>query len=226
LEYNNKIHSETHEKPVDRWRNNPRKIVLADEEKLRRAFLWTETRKPDKSGVFSLFGTEFQVCPRLAKKAVQVRYDPERRGEIEIWYEGNFVERIRPFHVQAHRRPAAKPVEEAPSAPSAPSVDWLDHLVSRRRKQNGKEPTEAESAQNVARRRQEMDDAVFAVLHDALDPAVLDAPSIQRFLDRYGPFEADSIRVALHDFLEHTPNNHHVQVYLDAILTSLHRDCP
>ena len=49
--YNVTSHGETGEKPRDRWRKRLDTVRFAEEDKLRNAFLWTETRTPDKAGV-------------------------------------------------------------------------------------------------------------------------------------------------------------------------------
>jgi putative transposase len=77
LEYNSKVHGETQEKPINRWRKAAEKKRFAEEEQLRQAFLWKETRTTDKAGLLSLLGIRYQVGPLLAKKKVQVRFDPE-----------------------------------------------------------------------------------------------------------------------------------------------------
>lgn len=83
----------------------PSPVQHIDEEALRRAFLWSETRKADKTGIFSLFGRRDQVGPDLARKKVDLRYDPERLEELKVWFEGRFRERVQPFQVQPNRRP-------------------------------------------------------------------------------------------------------------------------
>jgi transposase InsO family protein len=142
--YNLRVHGETGEVPRDRWRRRIAEVRFVDEDTLRDAFLWTETRTPDKSGIFSLFGTEYQVRPALAKKKIEVRYDPENLALVEAWFEDRLVERIQPFVVGRHRRPLPSPGPAAPKAgpkPATPRADWLGHLVARRRAQNFVEPT-------------------------------------------------------------------------------------
>lgn len=65
--YNRKRHGETGEAPRDRWRRRLADVRFAEEDTLRDAFLWTEARTPDKAGVFSLFGTEYQVGHALTE---------------------------------------------------------------------------------------------------------------------------------------------------------------
>lgn len=204
LEYNTRVHTETGEAPKDRWRKLA-KVRWAEEEKLRRAFLWRETRTPDKSGVFGLFGTEFQVGPSLARKKIEVRYDPEQLEQIEVWHDKKFAERLTPFVVGTHRRPKAPDPE--PSPPPAPAADWLGHLVKKRRKEGFIVPVP----------QVDPDDALVVLLAARLDPAVLDVASIRAFLHRFGPFDLAAATSVLDRLLAQGPNDHHVHVYLEAI---------
>jgi putative transposase len=211
LEYNQRPHTETGAKPIDRWRtlSSP---SWADEEKLRVAFLWKENRKPDKTGVFSLFGTEYQVGPALAKQVVEVRFDPERMEELEIWHGGAFVERVKPFTVQGHRRPRAEGGGGA-AAQEEPVADYLDHLVKRRRKTLAEPPPPPDL-------RAAADDAVIALFADRLDPAVRDDGAVRAFLDRHGPFDIDDVRRVL-DRLAGQGADLHPSVYLEAVRREL-----
>ena len=214
--YNAKRHGETGEAPRDRWRRRISEVRLAEETRLREAFLWTETRTPDKAGVFSLFGVEYQVGHALAKKKIEVRYDPENLALIEAWFDGRLVERVGPFSVGRHRRPHPAPAEKGPRAPKpAPVANYLGHLMQKRRSQNFVEPTPQALADALVARRAEADAAVFDVLAARLDPAVVDPPLIRAFLQRVGPW--DPIRVAeLADaFFAIHPRDTHVQVLLD-----------
>jgi len=143
-EYNERVHSETGQTPRQRYLEDVSHIRYAEEDTLRQAFLWKETRTADKAGVFSLMGDRFQIRTSLSKRKVQVYFDPEALEEVEIWQDDAFVERARPFEVQAHRRPAAPvntptPAPE-PSSPSEPIADWLGHIVEADRKEGFVEP--------------------------------------------------------------------------------------
>lgn len=212
--YNDEIHGETGEKPNDRWRKGLANVRFADESRIREAFLWKEERTADKAGIFSLFGTEYQVGPALARRRFEVRYDPEELAEVEVWHDRKFVERVKPFAVGRHRRPKAAAPEPAPP-PSTPTGNWLGHLVEERRKQNFVEPTARMLAEAEARRRGEADSAVVDVLAARIDPAVLDVPVTRAFLARVGPWDAERVATLLDAFLTHNPRDLHVQVYLD-----------
>jgi transposase InsO family protein len=220
-EYNPKVHSETNEEPRKRWRAGIEQIKYADEEKLRLAFLWRENRTPDKAGVFSLFGTRYQVGPELARRRIEVRYDPEALDEVEVHFKGRFVERVRPFEVQPERRP---PQPEAPQPPAEPGADWLQHLVDRRQHEGFVEPSPRQLKNATLKQRRKADDAVVALFLDRLEPAVVNEAAIRRYLERYGPFNPARAQLALDRLLLSAPKDLHVDVYLDAIRKQLDGD--
>ena len=216
LESNSAKHGETGETPHERWQAGIERIRFADEERLRRAFLWSEKRTTDKAGVFSLFGTKYQVSAELARKRIEIRFDPEALDEIETWRDGRLAERVRPFQVQRRRRPRP----EAPPSPPAdaePATDWLGHLVIQRRKNSFIEPTPRQLAEQAAERRQKADEAILALLQESLEPTVVDGATVREYLRRYGPFDAERAAETLAHMLDHERNDHHVHVYLDAI---------
>ena len=221
LVYNMEVHGETHEKPLDRWEKGRSSLRVVDEERLRKAFLWRETRKPDKAGVFSLFGTEYQVGPALARRSVDVRYDPEDFSQIEVWFDDKFVERIKPFQVKVHRRAAAADVHESRPAEApakAPVGDWLAYLSEKRRRAvHGEEPSARQIKASDLARRRAADEAVVALFAERLDPDARDDVAVRSFLERHGPFEVDAVSTALSAILSGGAKDQHPTVYLDAI---------
>ncbi len=221
--YNRRPHGETNEPPRDRWRRDIERVQHLDEEVLRRAFLWSETRKADKTGVFSLFGRRYQVGCDLARKKVELRYDPERLEELEVWFEGRFRERVQPFQVQPNRRPRPKP-GLAPPVPESegdatPVADWLGHLVAERDDALAEDP-EAELKRELERRRL-LDEAFVDVLRDRLDEVVFDESTVRDWLRHYGPLDTEPVIELLDFAVEHMGPSQHVQQYLDALHAAL-----
>ena len=228
--YNVTVHGETGERPRDRWRRRLADLRFADEQKLRDAFLWKENRTPDKSGIFSLFGVEYQVGFALAKKRIEVRYDPENLQLVEAWFEDKLVERVQPFAVSRHRRPHPEPKETAtvnsrktPKKPAA-TANWLGYLVAKRREQNFVEPTPQMLAETLAANRAEADAAVFDVIAARMDPAVVNPTSIRAFLARFGPWDPVTVADLVDGFLTLHPRDTHVQVLLDTLRIQLNKD--
>ena len=221
LEYNSRVHGDTGQTPDARWRAGIDRVEYVDERQLQLAFRWRERRTPDKAGVFSLFGTRYQVGPELARRRIDVYFDPEDLAEVEVHQGGRFVERCTPFEVREHRRPRAK-VEEvsAPSADApAPTANWLGHLVDRRRREGF--VAEASTAGSHTLESESADDAIVELLREHLDPAAFDEASVRDFLRRYGHFEPQAAGRALYDVLADGHADHHVHVYLEAIREAL-----
>jgi transposase InsO family protein len=219
-DYNRRHHEEIGEAPRDRWRAGIEHVRYADEEKLRQAFLWQEKRTPDKAGIFSLFGTKYQVGPDLARRRIELRYDPEQLELIEVWHRGRFVERVKPFVVQPHRRPKPKVPPPSPEAapPSPPVADWLGHLVARRRTEGQLEPSPQALAAAAQAERAAAEQAVIDLLTEYLDPAVIQEQTVRDFCARYGPFDRETCEQALAPLLSRGLTDQHLTVYLDAIL--------
>lgn len=226
LDYNRKVHSETGQTPLERFQSGADRMAYAEQEALRQAFLWRELRTPDKTGVFSLFGTRYQIGPTLARRRVEVRFDPEALFEVEIWHKGSFCERARPLCIQAHRRPQPVPAaatEPSPSTGSAepkppPTCDYLAHLVATHRQHGATEPDVRAHVQAAQQRRLQHDRAVVELLADRLLPDVVDIPTIEAYLLRFGPFDPIDAASALDAVIDAgAKRDHHITVYLDAI---------
>ncbi len=220
LKYNRTVHGETGQTPWDRWRTALDRIVHVDERSLVDAFLFRDQRTTDKAGVLKLHGVRYQVGPALARKKVEVRYDPERMDQIEVWCGEVFQERVRPLEVLPHRRPV-KP--KAPMAPEgaaasdeAPVVDWLGYLTA----EHTPEPLQDAIEVALAERRAQ-DDVIVEMLLDKLASQVFDEASIRSFLDRYGPLDAGGFGDAVDFAIEQGGEDQHVAVLLTTILDAL-----
>ncbi|MBW2464376.1 MAG: DDE-type integrase/transposase/recombinase [Deltaproteobacteria bacterium] len=221
LEYNARIHGETGETPDARWRKGIDRVKYIDDKLLHLAFRWHERRTPDKTGLFSLLGTRYQVGPKLARRRIDVYFDPEDLAEVEVHHDGGFVERCVPFSVSEHRRPKAKVVEASAPDKGAPppTANWLGHLVEQRRKEGFVES--AQAMKEPAASREADDDAVVALLRGHLAPNVFDENIARDFLRRYGPFDPSRAADVLQDMLSDGPVDHHVTVYLEAVREAL-----
>jgi hypothetical protein len=222
VDYNRRVHGETGQEPLARWKAGVGSVEYIDERRLRLAFRWRERRTPDKAGLFSLFGIRYQVGPELARKRLDVYFDPEDLSEVEVHRDGDFVERCIPFAVQQHRRPRPKSDDsDAPAAATQPPVaDWLGHLVEQRRDQHLPVAAGHTEDDDDAQRRAD-DDALAALLHERLDSHVFDETTVRAFLHRYGPFDSERAAAVLDDVLRGDRSDHHINVYLQAIREAL-----
>jgi hypothetical protein len=193
-------------------------VRYAEEEKLRQAFLWKETRTADKAGLFSLLSTRYQVGPELARRKLQVRFDPEALHEIEVWYSGRLAQRVKPFSVTAHRRPKATKSEITPETKSEPTADWLSHLVNKRREAGIVEPHPKQLVQTAQKQREEADVAVVDLLTEKLESGVVDTAAARAFLQRFGPFDLALAEQVIDELIaQGESRDQHVTFYLEAI---------
>lgn len=215
LQYHGEVHGETGQKPIDRWRAGVEGVRYADEDALRRAFLWTEHRTADKSGVFSLFGVRYQVGAELARRRFEIRYDPEVLHEVEIWAGGRRVERARPLEVHPWRRPKLPEPEEV----AKPQVDgdWLGHLVTRHRAERVPEPDPRDWKRKTDDARAQNVEGLLSLLRERLDAHVVDEVEVRAWAARFGPVDLESTRDALDRLLERFPPDLHVRLYLDTL---------
>jgi len=227
-QYHRTVHSETGQTPHDRWRAGLDRVRYIDDEELRQAFLWKERRTPDKAGVFSLLGVRYQVDARHARRHIEVRFDPEALHEVEVWRQGDFVQRARPLDVHPHRRPRDRALPEvAAEDDREPVVDFLGHLVRQCREQGAGNPAPRDLAEQARARRAEADAAVLELLCDRLDPDVVEPETVQTWLDTYGPLEPERAAGALDHLLAQGHRaDQHISVTLDAIHTWIHGDTP
>lgn len=217
-EYNERVHGETGQTPLERWRAGLDEVRYADEEALRLAFLWTERRKADKSGVLSLHGVKYQVGPELAGRYVEVHYDPEDMLEVEIHLDGQLRERVRPFEVAPWRRPIPKSSGDRVDEKKEPVGDWLAHLVQQRRESNPlPEPDPRAWKTDAVARRIENTDAIVSLLVDRLDDGVVDEVEVRAWLARFGPLDASTAEQALDELVERVGTGLHHRFYLESL---------
>ena len=113
--YHQRRHGTTQQTPAERMASFPVKPLPYGKEELRRFFFVEETRKVDKTGCISLDGIAYEVPQELAKKKVQIRYDPFDPSDAEIYVDGAFVgkarllDALKNFHKpRPHRKKEAK----------------------------------------------------------------------------------------------------------------------
>lgn len=213
-EYNRRKHSELSMSPKQRWLRDSSRIQYLDEEKIRIAFLWRELRTPDKTAVIRLFNRPYKVSATLAKRRVEVRYDPEKLDSIEIYYQGTFRQRAKPLQISRHRAPKELlplPKEQKPEQ----KTDYLGWLT-----QKHKAATQLPSSEKKSDKAQALDD-FLAVLRERLATEVFDQSLATDFFQTYGQFDIDRIRATLDALLAVEPSNLHLSFYLDHIQNQL-----
>jgi len=209
-EYNRRPHSELGMTPKQRWLKDASRIQYLDEEKIRLAFLWRELRTPDKTGVIRLFNQPYKVFPTLARRRVEIRYDPENLDTIEIYLDGVFRQRAKPLQISPQRAP--KELLDIPQLQN--DHDKTDYLAWLTQKHSAK--THITSPPKTNPLAQFLD-----ILQQRLAAEVFDQKMAAEFFELYGPFDPQKLQVTLDQLLAAQPSNLHLSFYLDHIKNQL-----
>jgi putative transposase len=119
---NRRIHAETDQAPIERFQaGGPHR--QAEPERLREAFRWSVTRKVTRTATVPLEGNQYAVDPSLVGRRVELRYDPEDLGRIDIYYEGKPAGVATPFVIGRHTHRAVP--QAARPEPTPTGVDYL-----------------------------------------------------------------------------------------------------
>jgi len=127
--YHRKLHTETGQSPLDRVRADEAPAVRpVDPLTLRQAFLFRVQRQVTKTGHVNFQGNRYSVPGYLVGEKVELRYDPFDLADVEIWYNGHYLEQARPLQIQTTVQPGLTldpvPTQAAPST----GVDYLAML--------------------------------------------------------------------------------------------------
>ena len=222
-EYNLRKHTEIGMTPEQRWGKDlsaggvegSSRIQYIEEEKLRIAFLWREKRTPDKTGVIQLFTQRYKVSPVLAKKRVEVRYDPERLEQIEIYLDGVFRQRAKPLQIEPNRAPKERlPLQQYKKPEKI--TDYLGWITNQHKAKIKITPVNSEKSED--------NQTLAGFLHilcEYISKEVFDEEEAAAFFQTFGPFDPDRLKNTLDDLLAVEPANLHISFYLNRIQTKL-----
>jgi putative transposase len=125
--YHRKVHSETGQSPLDRFRQDTGPSVRPVAPlTLRNAFLFRAERRVSKTGDIAFQGNRYTVPGYLVGQTIQLRYDPFDLAVIEIWLNGQYLAQADPARLQTSVQPGLTP-DPSPPTPST-GVDYLDWL--------------------------------------------------------------------------------------------------
>ncbi len=132
--YHEKVHSATKQTPRLRFESDTKPLNTISLEQLYDAFLVEEKRTVDKTMVFSVHGSLFQVSPELAKKKITVRFDPYDLDKVQVFFEGKRYPDACAFVSKEHGI-APKSSKELPPEENTPSsgLNFLTALRSSHR---------------------------------------------------------------------------------------------
>jgi len=130
--YHTKVHSETGQAPLERYRQeeapNTRPV---DPTELRQAFLHRETRKVTKTATFSFKNNRYRVADYLRRRTVELRYDPFDLSRIEVWFQDTFLQIAEPDRLVTTVHPDVEP-DPVPVVPPEERLDYLALLRTER----------------------------------------------------------------------------------------------
>lgn len=127
--YHRRVHSETKATPIERFLAAG-VLEIPSPEKLREAFLWSESRQVTKTATVSLLGNAYEVDAALVGRKVELIFDPFDLAEIEVRYEGRPMGMASPHLITRHVHPEARN-EKSSEPPRRSGIDYLTVIESR-----------------------------------------------------------------------------------------------
>jgi putative transposase len=131
--YHCKVHAETGQSPLDRFRQDSAPTVRpVDPLTLRNAFLFRHTRRVSKTGHVHFHGNRYTVPAFLVGQSVELRYDPFDLTAIEVWLNSQYLAQAEPAHVLTTVQPGLTPDPTPPRPSPTTGVDYLALLRQER----------------------------------------------------------------------------------------------
>jgi hypothetical protein len=125
--YHRKLHSETGQAPLERYRQDPAPATRpVDPTTLRQAFLHRDQRQVTKTATISFQGNRYRVPDFLRGQSIELRYDPFDLSHLELWRHETFLQLAQPEHLVNPSHPDLKP-DPLPAPP--PVETGLDYLA-------------------------------------------------------------------------------------------------
>jgi transposase InsO family protein len=130
--YHRKLHSETGQAPLERYRQDDTPAIRpVDPTELRQAFLHRAQRKVTKTSTFSFQGNRYRVAAYLRGQTVQLRYDPFDLTRIEVWFQDTFIALAELDRVVTTIHPDVEP-DPVPAPSPDTGLDYLALLRTER----------------------------------------------------------------------------------------------
>jgi putative transposase len=130
--YHRKVHSETGQAPLERFRQDDAPNIRSVEPtELRQAFLHREQRTVTTTAAVSFHGNRYRVAAYLRRQKVELRYDPFDLTRIEVWFQDTFLQLAEPERVVTTTHPDVEP-DPSSAPPSSTGLDYLALLRAER----------------------------------------------------------------------------------------------
>ena len=105
-------------RPAGWEKATPEERAVPEPALLREAFLWSERRKADKTGLVRLHGNVYQVDAWLAGRMIELLFDPFDLDRIEVRLGGKPAGTAVPFVMGRHRHPKTRTPDGRPHEPA------------------------------------------------------------------------------------------------------------
>jgi putative transposase len=130
--YHCKVHSETGQAPLERYRQDETPTTRpVDPTELRQAFAHRDQRKVTKTATFDFKGNRYRVADYLRGRTIELRYDPFDLSHIEIWFDSTFLQVAELDRLVTTVHPDVEP-DPVPVVPPDEGLDYLALLRNER----------------------------------------------------------------------------------------------
>lgn len=130
--YHCKVHSETGQAPLERYRQDePSTTRPVDPSELRQAFFHRDQRKVTKTATFSFNGNRYRVADYLRGRNIEIRYDPFDLNHLEVWFQNTFLQTADLDRIVTTIHPDIEP-DPRPVVPPDNGLDYLALLRAER----------------------------------------------------------------------------------------------
>lgn len=215
--YENRVHEELDGlTPVQRWRKEEHAIDRSlTEARIRQAMMLRATRSVHIStALVNMENGEYQVSRDLAGQEVQVRWNPERLEQIEIWKEGRYLEtallKERKTHVERDWRQDA---QDDPGPKKLSSAgEYMAALMT-----DGAIPKTKAKGRNQLIKLNEFIDLLLAQLGRVEAFEEQEIGFIAEAFKRLAPMERLSTEEKLNQAIEEKGTGRHLRYYLERL---------
>jgi transposase InsO family protein len=220
VEYHQQTHSATKQTPLQGWQQIGKHLRTVDAKELAELFLYEVNRTVDNAGLVKVEGIAFEIDALLAKKKVQVRYNPFDLSWVKVYNNGALVGKAWPLKAgrwNTARRKAAqakdKPDKDKPPSGLKPMKQLVEQLGQR---QQGAQHQSSGRTQPFT--LPAFIKTVATALNrqpDAFHPA--EVQTLKHFLESYPQLTAVTVSLILAKAIINHGGQKHISVYLDII---------
>lgn len=213
-------HSALGTTPAKRWENDPTPLRIIDPITLEGAFLLSENRTVDKTGLIRLDNRRYLVEKVDPQERVEVRYHPKQTDQVQIWYRGRFVQIAERYMIPSDSPRLRRREEAQAKPPTAVHRTYADQLVQAHEASLAKEREailsgQAPPSQPAAFREGDLFNLLGQTLGRALSET--DEAYAGRVWRSLGGLDRGITRTALLRAVSEWGRKRHLSQYMDAI---------